>query len=108
MTDELIRTISQLLGWLSSVIYLAMGIAAFARLRATPAGLLMGSSLLLVALIGCTSRAARSVVMEQAGYEPYMWISVGSSCIHAFLFVLFAAGIALIPRSLATLANKKP
>jgi len=117
MDNDLFGYFFQCTSWLSSIIDLAIAVTAFMRLKATPAGLLIGGGFTLMGLFGIVMRIARMMIEPDfaaldfdADYAEYMMQSnVVSSVSTCGIFIFMTAigiGFFLLPKSLEKLAAK--
>jgi hypothetical protein len=104
MGDGFLGTASTLAHAATLFVAFVVAIIAFVRFRATPSGLLIGGGLLVMALSG-SCFAILSRVRSVDSVDAYMLQSAGHSCWTAILWIVVAAGVFLIPKSLATLAK---
>jgi hypothetical protein len=114
MDNEILGYFFQCTSWLSSILDLAIGVAAFVRLRTTPSGLLIGGGFTLMALFGMTMRVVRLIMEPGADafdvdYESWMMqseaISSVTTCGAILFMVVIGIGFFLLPKSLAKVAE---
>ncbi len=102
--------------WTTTAIYFAAGAVALVRLKATPAGLLIGGSLLVLAIVGAVARAVRSTVMSTDHLASMSAHAIdltatnfqtASSCMDTVFTLCGVVGFFLLPKALERLAERR-
>ncbi len=115
MDGQIFQYFFQCTGWLSSFIDLAIGIAAFVRLKSSPSGLLIGGGFTLMSLFGIVMRVVR-MIMEpdfagaiDVDYDAWMMqsqaIGTVTTCGLMLFMLVIGIGFLLLPKSLAKIAG---
>lgn len=110
--SEVLTTASRGLAWLTMFAAFGVAIAAFARLKVTPSGLLIGGGFLCLALVSCVHKVIFLVVFRpslDAGAPPEILdqmngLNACTNVLFALLWVLIGVGGLLLPTSLRRLA----
>ena len=119
---ELLSTLISGLAWITAALALATGVAAFAKLKVTPSGLLLGLGLGGVGCANLTSKIYRLAVLsprlETTEGQPRDYAEVDAAitamqslagCVNlldGLLWILAAVGLVLLPSSLRRLAER--
>lgn len=106
MGDSILYTLSSLVYYLLLFVMFVVAALAFVRFRATPSGLMIGGALVVMSLMGsCFAIVTRAGLLADAGIEAYTIQSAAHSCGAAVLWLVVAAGVFMIPKSLESLAK---
>jgi len=101
------RKVLVILAWASSVVSVGIASVAFARLRATAAGILVGGGLALMTLLSIALKLVR-LAFAGADGQWLMVASIAVGLVCAALTVLVAAGVLAIPSALERLGRARP
>ena len=108
--SEVFTTLTSGLAWIGALLTLGASIAAFAKLKVTPSGLLLGFGLGGVGCANLTSKVFQLVrSAEDAGLDDYETMVGMMSCVNlvdGFFWVIAAVGLGLLPASLKKLAER--
>ena len=113
MSDAL-GTLISALGWVNLLLLLGIAVVAIVKLRATPAGLLLGLGFGLMSFCGMSGKLYRTVALDPDSMDytgdtmqQVMAVMWANSVLNTVLWIVVAVGIALIPLSLRRLARKR-
>lgn len=113
-SSEILSTLVSALRWIHLLMLLALAVVAVVKLRATPAGLLLGLSFALMTFCNGASKIYRLVALdpENMGYgDDYLMqlqaIGWTSSLANTVLWLAVAVGVGLLPLSLRRLAQRQ-